>query len=87
MQYTFVRAQQDVETLLGEPQELAVLLTGPSRFRHRNDFMNFGEISFQATVHILIQEYAQLRNPNRFAYRPSEVDARVASAISRVVSR
>ena len=69
VRYAFVRAQQDVETILGQAQQLAVILAGPAGLRHRNNLVLPDEIPLEPTVHVLVKEYTQLGYSARFPYR------------------
>ncbi len=82
-----VRAYEHVEPFFGQPQQLAVFLSGPAGIGHRGDFVSFGKLLLQPTVHVLVQEYAQLKLLDPWPdYRPAAA-ARSLSAESRVVSR
>ena len=60
MRYAFVRSDESVKCFLGEPQELTILLTGPSRLGHRDDFMPFRKVNLEAAIYILVQQYTKL---------------------------
>ncbi len=86
-----VRAQEDVEALLGQSQELAVFLSGPAGLGHGDDLVPLGAILLQTPVQVLVQEYAQLgllgRLYDRLAVVAASVASKVLSVASKVLSR
>ena len=86
IRYAFVCAQQHVEALLGQAQELSVRLPGPTCFGDGYNLVPFALVSLQAAVHVLVQEHPHLGLPDKL-YRRSAVAGEVVSAARRVVSR